>query len=55
KSPNPNLYRVIYNQVAEFMYCVTSPRNPVRKISKRIRWEKPRIVWKKLNTDGSVI
>ena len=55
KSPNPNLHREIYNQAAEFMFCVASPRNPVRKISKRIRWEKPPTGWKKLNTDGSVI
>ena len=45
----------IYNQTLEFMYCVTSPRNPVRKTSKRICWEKPLSGWKKLNTDGSFI
>ena len=55
KSPNPNLYREIYNQVAEFMFCVTSPRNLVRKVSKEIRWEKPPLGWKKLKTDGSVV
>ena len=55
KSPNPNLHREIYNQATKFMFCVASPRNPVRKISKKIRWEKPPIGWKKLNTDGSVI
>ena len=55
KSPNPNLFREISNQAAEFMFCVSSPRNPVRRVSKRIRWEKPPIGWKKLNTNGSVI
>ena len=50
-----NQYREIYNQATEYMYCITSPRNPVRKISKRIRWEKPPRRWKKLNTDGSII
>ena len=54
-SPNPNLYREISNQAAKFMFCVISRRNLVRKVSKRIRWEKPPIGWKKLNTDGSVI
>ena len=39
----------------EFMYCETSPQNPVRKTSKRICWEKPLSRWKKLNTDGSSI
>ena len=37
------------------MFCVASPRNQVRKISKRIRWEKLPARWKKLNTDGSVL
>ena len=55
KSPNPNLYREISNQAAEFMFCVSSPRNPVRRFNKRIKWEKPPIGWKKLNTDGSTI
>ena len=55
KSPNPNLYREISNQAAEFMFCVSSPRNPVRRTSKRIRWEKSPLGWKKLNIDGSVI
>uniref|UniRef100_A0A7N2R6F2 RNase H type-1 domain-containing protein n=1 Tax=Quercus lobata TaxID=97700 RepID=A0A7N2R6F2_QUELO len=55
KNPNPNLPMEIYNQTLEFMYCVTSPRNPVRKTSKRICWEKPPSGWKKLNTDGSSI
>ena len=55
KSPNLNLFREISNQAAEFMFCVSSPRNPIRRVSRRIRWEKPPIGWKKLNTDGSVI
>ena len=55
KSPNPNLYREIYNQATEYIYCINSPRNLVRKVGKRVRWEKPHIGWKKLNTDGSVI
>ena len=38
KSPNPNLFREISNQAAEFMFCVSSPHNPVRRTSKRIRW-----------------
>nr|POE80708.1 putative ribonuclease h protein [Quercus suber] len=44
-----------YNQTLEFMYCVISPRNPINKTSKGIRWEKPPLGWKKLNTDGSSI
>ena len=55
KSPNPNLHKEIYNQATEFMFCVASPHNQVRKISKRIRWEKPPAGWKKLNTDRSVL
>ena len=55
KNPNPNLPMEIYNQTLEFMHCVTSPQNPVRKTSKRIHWEKPPSGWKKLNTDGSSI
>ena len=55
KSPNLNLYREISNQAAEFMFCVSSPRNPVCRVSKRIKWEKPPLGWKKLNTNGSVI
>ena len=55
KNPNPNLPMEIYNQTLEFMYCLTSPRNPVYKTSKRIRWEKPPSGWKKLNTDESSI
>ena len=55
KSPNPNLHREIYNLATEFMFCVTSSRNPIHKVSKRIRWEKLQIGWKKLNIDGSII
>ena len=55
KSPNLNLHKEIYNQATEFMFYVASPHNQVRKISKRIRWEKPLAGWKKLNTDGSVL
>ena len=54
-SPNSNLHKEIHNLAAEFMFCVTSSRNPIHKISKRIRWEKPQIGWKKLNIDGSII
>ena len=28
KIPNPNMPMEIHNQTLEFMYCVTSPRNP---------------------------
>ena len=37
----------------EFIYCVHSPRNPVRKFNRGIRWERPPLGWMKLNTDGS--
>ena len=53
KNPNPNLVAEIYNQMLEFMFCVSSPRNPVRKINRIVRWEKPLVGWRKLNTDGS--
>ena len=41
KSPNPSLPSNIYNQTLEFLYYVCSPRNPVQKINRQIRWEKP--------------
>ena len=53
KSPNLSLPSEIYNQALEFLYYVSSPRNPVQRVNKRIRWEKPPAGWKKLNTDGS--
>ena len=53
KSPNPSLLSNIYNQTLEFLYHMCSPRNPVQKINRRIKWEKPPAGRKKLNTDGS--
>lgn len=53
KDQNPHLSTKIENQALEFMYCVTSPRNPICKTNRRIWWEKPPVGWKKLNTDGS--
>ena len=50
---NQNLSTEIMNQVLEFIYCVHSPRNPVRKLNRGIRWERPPLGWMKLNTDGS--
>ena len=53
KNQNPYLSTEIENQALEFMYCVTSPRNPICKTDRRIRWQKPPARWEKLNTDGS--
>ena len=53
KRVNHNLSKNILNQVLEFIYCVHSPRSPNRKINRSIRWERPPLGWKKLNTDGS--
>ena len=53
KIVNQNLSTEIMNQVLEFIYCVHSPRNPVRKLNRGIRWERPPLGWMKLNTDGS--
>ncbi|KAL0000220.1 hypothetical protein SO802_019822 [Lithocarpus litseifolius] len=54
-SLNPNLSYEIVNQAVEFLCYVASPRNPARVVSRSIRWEKPAMGWKKLNTDGSVL
>ena len=53
KRVNHNLSKDILNQVLEFIYCVHSPRSPNRKINKSLRWERPSLGWKKLNTDDS--
>ena len=43
------------NQTLEFFYCVHSPRNPSHKALRAIRWKRPPVGWKKLNTDGSCV
>ena len=53
KRVNQNLSKDIMNQVLEFIYCVHSLRSPNRKINRSLRWERPPLGWKKLNTDGS--
>ena len=53
KNQNPYLSTEIENLTLEFMYYVTSPRNPICKTNRRIRWQKPPARWEKLNTDGS--
>lgn len=50
KNPNPNLAKEIVKCASEYFFCVN---NPKRKILKSIRWEKQRIGWLTLNTDGS--
>ena len=55
KMLNQNLPKEIMNHVLEFIYCVHSPRSPIQKISRRLRWERPPTGWKKLNTDGSYL
>ena len=50
---NPKLAEEIVNQGMEFLYCADSPRDLTCSIIKRVRWEKPQVVWKKLNTDGA--
>ena len=54
QSQNPNFSNEIVNQAVEFLCYVASPRNPTRVVTRSIRWEKPAMGWKKLNTDGSV-
>ena len=54
KSQNPKFSNEIVNQAVEFLCYVASPRNPTRVVTRSIRWEKPAMGWKKLNTDGSV-
>ena len=53
KNPNPNLAEEIVNQGMEFLYCAASPRDLTCSIIKRVRWEKPQVGWRKLNTDGA--
>ena len=53
KRVNQSLSKEILNHVLEYIYCVHSPRNPIRKINRRICWERSPLGWKKLNTDGS--
>ena len=53
KSQNPGLASHIRAQAFEFLCCATSPRHSICNVIKRIRWERPLIGWKKLNTDGS--
>ena len=55
KSQNPNLSNEIVNQAVEFLCYVASPRSPTQVVTRGIRWEKPAMGWKKLNTDGSVL
>ena len=53
KSYNPRLAACIRDQAVEFLCYVAPPRQAVCNVIKRIRWERPPIGWKKLNTDGS--
>ena len=53
KSQNPRLSANIRAQAFEFLCYATSPRHSVCNVIKRIRWERPPIGWKKLNTNGS--
>ena len=39
----------------EFLCYVASPRNLTRVVTRSIRWERPAVGWKKLNSDGSII
>lgn len=53
KSQNPKLATHICAQALDFLCCAVSPRDSVCNVFKRIRWKRPPIGWKKLNTDGS--
>ena len=55
KSQNLNLSHEVINQAMEFLCYVASPRNPPRVVTKSIKWEKPAVGWKKLNTEGLVL
>ena len=54
KTQNPGLAVEIIRQTKEFLYCVHSPRSPIRKVIKIIRWERPPKGVAKLNTDGAL-
>ena len=43
---------IVY-QAKEYLHCVATPRLEARRVLRRIRWERPKQGWKKLNTDGS--
>ena len=54
KAQKPNLTSDIVYQTTKFMYYVSSPRNPIRRVVITCRWERPPEGWMKLNSDGCV-
>ena len=53
KTRRPKLVMEIVYQAKEYFHCVATPRLGIRRITRYIRWEKPKQGWKKLNTDGA--
>lgn len=53
KRANPNLIKVITMQATEFLLYATQPSRNNHMVVKQVRWEKPKLGWFKLNTDGS--
>ena len=53
KNPNPNLSKDIVDRASEFFFCANNGLVTKRMTLKSIRWEKSRVDWLTLNTDGS--
>ena len=51
KARSPNLVVEIVYQANEYLHCMASPRLEIHKITRYIRWERPKHGWKKLNTN----
>ena len=53
KPLNSNLHSEILHKVLEFTHCAVNIREATHHVLKPVRWEKPAIGWRKLNSDGS--
>ena len=43
---------IVY-QAKEYVHCVAAPRLQSCRVLRGIRWERPELGWRKLNTDGA--
>ena len=50
---NPILHLEILNKALEFTHCAINIREATHHSLKPVKWEKPAIGWRKLNSDGS--
>ena len=50
---NPRLEKFITNQALEFFFCAGLSKAVWNQVLNMVKWDRPRIGWMKLNTDGS--